>query len=97
MFTQKSEVNKCDNTYEYIAFLFLAIIFSLCGQNFGIVHRLVYYYSIYLIISLPEMIEKSDFKVLIKIALVAGMFVMLHRNSYWDNNYVSNYEFFWQK
>lgn len=83
--------------YQDASFLLLAIVFSLCGQRFGIVHRMVYYYSVFLISSLPKMIEKNRFRGLIHLALIIGMFVMLYRNSYWDNNNVANYSFFWQK
>ncbi|PKL22023.1 MAG: hypothetical protein CVV48_04700 [Spirochaetae bacterium HGW-Spirochaetae-4] len=82
----------CENA----ALLLIAITFSLSGQKFGIVHRLVYYYSVFLIISLPEVIAKMKMKKLISAVLVVAMFVMLFRNSYFDNNGISNYYFFWQ-
>lgn len=82
--------------YANIAFLLIAITFSYCGQNISIFHRLVYYYSVYLIISLPEVIEKSSLKSIIVPLLIVAMFIMLYRSGISDNNGISEYLFFWQ-
>ena len=85
-----------DNIYEHITFMIIALALSLCGQKFSILHRVVYYYSAFLIIGLPTLTRKFKYSKLLGALVVAAMFVMLYRNSYWDNNIISQYLFFWQ-
>lgn len=81
----------------FASFNLIAITLSLCGGTFGIMHRLVYYYSIFLIISLPYVISLYTEKKLIYVLLIAAMFIMLYRNSVSDNNVISQYHFFWEE
>jgi len=82
--------------YLYSIVLFVSIIFSLFGQKNYMFHRLVFYYSVFLIVSIPNLIEKMQFKVLVYFVLVIAMFIMLDRNSYSDNNGISNFVWYWQ-
>lgn len=80
----------------YLCLVIIALTFSLCGGRFNIMHRLVYYFSVYLIISLPLVISFYDNKRLIYAFVILAMLVMLFRNQISDNNGISNYLFFWQ-
>ena len=75
----------------------LSLTFSLCGQSFFMLHRVVFYYSIFLMVSIPNFVSKIKGGWIIYLALIPAMFFMLYRNSYNDNNVVSQYYWFWQK
>lgn len=97
MFKNKRNTeSSSDRYYEYASFLLLAIVLSLCGQRISAFHRVVYYYSVFLIIAIPELYQNSKFKMEIKMAFCIAMFIMLYRNSFSDNNGISNYMFFWE-
>ena len=89
-------VREKENLYEYSVFLIIALTLSLVGQKYFMLHRIVYYFSVFLIISIPNFIKKMSFKNTISLAVVIAMFYMLYRNAVVDNNQISNYLFFWQ-
>ncbi len=96
-FEKKGSTDEELNRYsEYICLLMVSITFSLCGQRFYMLHRLVYYYSAFLIVSIPEIIESSRFRQFLTPLLIVSMFIMLFRNKSVDNNSISHYLFFWQ-
>ena len=80
---------------EYASLLIIAILFSLCGREFYMMHRMTYYFSVFLIVSIPFAIKKVELKRVMEFIVVASMFYMLYRNSIVDNNGISNYTFFW--
>ncbi len=89
-------ISEYNQYYMYSILLVLSITFSLGGQNFYMLHRIVFYYSVFLITSLPNFIEKIKLKPLIYVVLIISMFYMLYRNSYNDNNIISNFYWFWE-
>ena len=89
-------INEYDLMIEFATLMIVAITFSLVGQKYEIVHRIVYYYSAFIIISLPFLLRHIRIQNIASALLVLAMFVMLYRNSLWDNNYISNYYFFWE-
>lgn len=86
--------NMSDLGFNYAIIMMFAIVFSLMGQRFGILHRLVYYFSVFLVVALPDFTFRSRLRPIIEILLFLGMFFMLYRNSYFDNNIISDYKFF---
>ena len=83
--------------YTYSLLLVLALTFSLCGQSFYMLHRVVFYYSVFLIVSIPNFINKIKGGWIIYLVLIPAMFFMLYRNSSFDNNVISHYHWFWEK
>ncbi len=93
---QAKEESEKDVYRTYAAYLVLAISFSFCGGTFNMMHRLAYYYSAFLIMILPQTVQKSRIRVILEPMLAAAMFVMLARNAVSDNNGIANYTFFWK-
>ncbi len=85
-----------DKILVFASFNLIAITLSLCGGTFAILHRVVYYYSIFLIVSLPYVISFYRYKNLMVFAIALAMFAMLFRNRISDNNVISEYAFFWE-
>ena len=85
-----------NNILEWAILLLMALTLSICGQRYFMLHRVVFYLSIFLIISIPNYVNKLSFKTIIYVALIASMFYMLYRNSYNDNNNISHFYWFWE-
>ena len=99
LYTQKSSLIK-NNLYDiyfgYLLLIIISIAFSFCGQKYGIFHRVVYYYSSFLIVILPDLLLRIKSRNIVCVFLIFAMFIMLYRNAVSDNNGISDYSFFWQ-
>ena len=80
-----------DRGVDYILFLTIALTLSLAGNTFYMLHRMVYYYSVFLIVSVPFFVRMSKYRNVLYVLLVIAFFYILYRNSISDNNGVSNY------
>lgn len=82
--------------YTYEILMILALAFSFCGTTYYMFHRVVYYFSVFLIVIFPVLINRFFTKRIIRVLVVCSMFVLLYKNEISDNNGISNYMWFWQ-
>lgn len=85
-----------NSLYVYEILMILALAFSLCGTTYYMFHRVVYYFSVFLVIIIPSITTNLKFKKIINLLVTVAMLIMLMRNGVSDNNGISEYMWFWQ-
>ncbi len=85
-----------NDLYTYEILMILALAFSLCGTTYAMFHRVVYYFSVFLVIILPSITKRMASVKIVRLLVIVAMFLMLYRSGVSDNNGISNYLFFWE-
>ena len=89
------DVEVIDTLFTYEILMIIALAFSLCGTTYYMFHRVVYYFSVYLIIIIPSIIKKLYLNKLVSLFVIIAMMIMLVRSGSYDNNGISNYVWCW--